>query len=189
MASMAMVKAPPDATDEALVSAAREGDQEAFTILVARYRDVAYAYACARLRNRSEAEDVAQEAFVRAYLALGRFRASERWTAWMMRILRNLCTDTLRKSRGRRLDPLEDDYADQGPSPEMFALAKARHQELRAALLALPEKYRIPLLMHYCARRTYREIALALELPESTIVGRLAGALRLLRRRLKHDTW
>src|SRR5438045_3706318 len=94
MTSMAMTQAPGSVTDEMLAAAAREGDQEAYSLLVARYRDVALAYACARLRHREEAEDAVQEAFVRAYMALGRFRVSECWGAWMMRILRNLCTDT-----------------------------------------------------------------------------------------------
>jgi RNA polymerase sigma-70 factor (ECF subfamily) len=58
---------------------------------------------------------------------------------------------------------------------------------LAAAVTELPEKYRVPLMMHYGSGGTYREIALALSLPESTIVGRLAGALRLLRRRLPSE--
>src|SRR5205809_353421 len=64
------------------------------------------------------------------------------------------------------------------------ALAGERRRELGAAVAELPEKYRLPLMMHYASGRTYREIAVALGLPQSTVVGRLAGALRLLRRRL-----
>jgi RNA polymerase sigma-70 factor (ECF subfamily) len=145
---------------------------------------VAYAYAYARLRDRDEAEDVAQEAFVRAYLALARFRASGCWSAWVMRILRNLCTDTLRRRRGRCAEPMDGDWLDDRPSPEMLAVAGESRRELRAAVAELPEKYRVPVMMHYGSGRTYREIALALGLPESTIVGRMAGALRRLRRRM-----
>jgi RNA polymerase sigma factor (sigma-70 family) len=184
MTSMAMAQTPAETTDEALVCAARAGDREAFSVLVARYRDVAFAYAYARLRSREEAEDIAQEAFVRAYQALDRFRVTECWGAWMLRILRNLCTDALRRKRGRRLEPLPEEWLADGPTPEAFALARERRRELNAAIARLPEKFRIPLLMHYASGRTYREIAIALDLPESTVVGRLAGALRLLRRRL-----
>ncbi|HLK60255.1 MAG TPA: sigma-70 family RNA polymerase sigma factor [Chthonomonadaceae bacterium] len=188
MTSIAMAQTPPEVTDETLAKAAQAGDTTAFAALAARYREVAYAYAYACLRNRDEAEDTVQEAFVRIYQALGRFRSSECWGAWTMRIVRNLCTDALRRRR-RKNFPLEEasEVSDRGPSPEQFMLASARTRELNAAIAALPEKYRIPLLMHYGSGRTYREIALALGLSESTIGGRLAGALRLLRRRLRQE--
>jgi RNA polymerase sigma factor (sigma-70 family) len=173
-----------EAPNEALVAAARAGDRAAFALLVARYRDVAFAYALARLRDRDEAEDVTQETFIRAFLAVGRLRGPGSWEAWMMRILRNLCHDALRRKRAQQAEPIKDDWLADAPSPEMIAIAGERRRELSAAVAALPEKYRVPLLMHYAARRTYREIAAVLGLPESTVVGRMAGALRLLRRRM-----
>src|SRR5262245_28254358 len=111
MTSVAMAETPLQVTDESLVGAARAGDAQAFSQLVDRYREVAFAYAYARLRDRDEAEDVAQEAFVRAYLALGGFRASGCWSAWVMRILRNLCTDALRR-RGRRAEAIDVEWMD-----------------------------------------------------------------------------
>jgi RNA polymerase sigma-70 factor, ECF subfamily len=182
MVSTAVGQMTTNGPDEALVTAARAGDRVAFSVLVARYRDLAFAYAFARLRDRDEAEDVAQEAFVRAFLGLDRLRGSASWEAWIMRIVRNLCHDALRRQRVRRSEPLDEEYLDTGPSPEMLAIAQEHRRELSAAVAALPEKYRIPLMMHYASGRTYREIAVALELPQSTVVGRIAGALRLLRR-------
>jgi RNA polymerase sigma-70 factor (ECF subfamily) len=184
MTSMALCAGPAEVTDEALVAAARAGDRSAYSALVERYRDLVFAYACARLRDRDEAEDVAQEAFVRAYVALDRFRMAGCWSAWLMRIVRNLCTDAHRKRLGRATEPADDDWLDDAPTPEMVALAGERRRELRRAVAELPEMYRLPLLMHYGSGRTYREIAVALGLPESTIVGRMAGALRHLRRRM-----
>jgi len=185
MTVMAAAQTTDAVTDEALAAAARMGDDAAFSALVARYRDVAFAYALARLGDRDEAEDAAQEAFVRAYLALSRFNPAASWGAWMMRILRNLCHDHLRRRRVRQTEPMIPDawFAD-GSSPEAMAMAKERRRELNRAVAALPEQYRTPLLMHYASGRTYREIAVALEIPESTVVGRMAGALRILRRRL-----
>lgn len=181
---MALVQTPTGETDEALAAAARAGDREAFTLLVARYREVAVAYAYACLRNREEAEDAAQEAFVRAFLALERFRITECWGAWLMRILRNHCTDILRRRRNRATGWNDLDRAEGDPTPEMMAISQERRRELHAAIAALPEKFRVPILMHYVSRRTYREIALALDLPESTVIGRMAGGMRQLRRRL-----
>jgi RNA polymerase sigma-70 factor (ECF subfamily) len=173
--------------DEALVAAARAGDQKAFAELVERHRDLAFGYALARLRNREEAEDVAQEAFVRAYQQLGGLRWCRSWDAWLMRILRNLCHDALRRKRVRQAEPFDPDWLDGDPSPEQAVVRDERRKRLEAAVAALPEKYRTPLLMRFASGLSYREIATALGVPESTVVGRLAGALRLLRRSLGEE--
>lgn len=189
MTSAAMTKIQPEATDETLAGAACRGDRAAYSALVARYREVAFAYAYARVRDREEAEDIAQEAFVRAYMSLDRFQATASWGAWLMRILRNLCNDALRRRRARPAEPLREDWLEGSPTPETVALTQERAEALRCAVDSLPEKYRIPLLMHYASRRTYREIAMALDLSESTVVGRIAGALRLLRRKIRAEVW
>lgn len=173
-----------DCKDETLVAAARSGDRTAYAVLVDRYRDIAFAYAYARFHNREEAEDIAQETFVRAYLALDQFRSNACWGAWVMRILRNLCHDRLRRQRVRQTEPLNVDWQDRAKTPEIQTLENEGRRELNCAIAELPDKYRVPLVMYYATRCTYRDIALALDLPESTVTGRLAGALRLLRRRL-----
>lgn len=184
MVETAIIHTSLDVSDETLAAAARSGDRRAFDTLVARYRDTAFAYALARLDSREEAEDIAQEAFVRALVTLNRFRVEASWGAWLMRIVRNLCHDALRRRRVRSSITLDDRWIDAGPSPEMSALFKERRSELAAAVAEMPEKFRTPLLMHYASRRTYREIALALSVPESTVIGRMAGALRFLRKRM-----
>lgn len=184
MTSMAVGQMTLEGPMDTLVAAAQAGDRAAFAVLVARNRDTVYAYALARLRNREEAEDVAQETFVRAYLGLCRLRGPDAWEAWVMRIARNLCHDTLRRKRLRQTEPIDVDWLDDSPSPEMLALAGERRRELGRAVAELPETLRIPVLMHYASGRTYREIAAALGLPQSTVVGRVARALLQLRRRL-----
>jgi RNA polymerase sigma-70 factor, ECF subfamily len=181
---MAIVGSPAQLTDEALAEAARTGDRDAFSSLVARYRGLTFSYAYARLHNREEAEDVAQETFVRAYLALDRFRSSACWGAWVMQITRNLCSDLQRKRRARPAAQLDVDWIDTNPTPDVVALSNERRQEVSAAVAALPENLRIPIHMHFAARRTHREIAVALGVPESTVVGRIAAGMRRLRRRL-----
>jgi RNA polymerase sigma-70 factor, ECF subfamily len=173
-----------EASSDALVTAAKAGDRAAYTELIERYRETVFAYAIARLRSREEAEDVAQETFVRAYQGLDRLRSAGTWEAWVMRIARNLCNDALRRRRVRQSEPLDVDWLDGGPSPETLALAGERRRELNRAVAALPETLRIPILMHYASGRTYREIALALGMPHSTVVGRIARGLALLRRRM-----
>jgi|SRR5579871_1628839 len=187
MQSMAIAQAPGEQSDELLADLALAGDTNAFAALVAKYRDIAYAYAYARLRHRDEAEDVVQEAFVRAFIGLPHIHASRCWAVWLMKIVRNLCHDASRRKGNRRSAPLDEAWPDDSPTPEMFMLSKERHNEIRKAISELPEHLRVPLLMHYVSRRSYREIAMALEIPETTVVGRLATALQRLRRRFKHE--
>jgi RNA polymerase sigma-70 factor, ECF subfamily len=178
--SLTLTGSAPELTDEHLVCAAQSGDPEAFAQLVTRYRRLVYAYAYARLGDREEAEDAAQESFVRAYQSLDRLRLGGSWESWMMRIVRNLCHDTLRKKRLRRTEPFEvalEIRAD--PDRD------ERQAELLDELARLPDKYRVPLTMHYLSGCTYRQVAVALELPESTVVGRMAGGLKLLRGRCR----
>ncbi len=181
---MALAESPVNVSDEYLAVAARSGDRRAFEQLVDRYRDIVFAYSYARLRVREEAEDVAQDAFVRSLVALGRFNVRASWAPWIMRITRNLCHDALRRRQIRGTNIPVHDWIDATPSPELQAIGKERTAELRAAIHELPEKYRTPLLMHYASRRTYKEIAVALDLPVSTVIGRMAQALRLMRRRM-----
>lgn len=186
---MAIVGAPAEITDEALAAAARSGDRMAFSTLVGRYRDTAFAYAYVRLGSREECEDVVQEAIVRAFVSLPKFQINRSWGAWLMRIVRNLVFDTLRRRRSHTHPPAFDDlWQDSGPTPETEVIATEDRQDLLRAVAELPEKYRTPLLMHYSAKRTRKEIALALGLPESTVIGRLAGAMRILRKRLRESS-
>jgi RNA polymerase sigma-70 factor (ECF subfamily) len=172
-----------EVSDLALLAAARSGDPAAFSTWMERRRHLAFAYACAVLGNREEAEDVVQEAFVRAVQAYQRGGRPGNWEAWLMRVLRNLCTDTLRRRRRRPTGPLDTDLLDLSPTPEMRVVDAEAEVELTQAVERLPEALRVPLLMHFGARLTYREIALALGVRESTVIGRVASALRVLRRR------
>ncbi len=171
-------------SDEELAAAAQRGDHQAYRELIDRYKPMAFGYAVAHLGNRDQAEDVVQDAFVRAYAALDRFRTSACWGAWIMRIVRNACRDALRRRMVRRDVPLDPRLPDSGPSPAEELIAAEQQEALRRAVEALPEKFRVPVRMHYGSRMTYKEIAVALNLRESTVVGRMAGALRLLRRRM-----
>lgn len=185
MTGMAVLDSPPmDRTDEALAAAAKSGDRAAFSTLMARHTRLAFAYTRARLGSREEAEDALQECFVRAFLSLNHYRGARPWGAWFMAIVRNYCTDLGRRKRLRVAETLAEWEVDGSPGPEDRLFMRHDRQALQTAIWGLPEKFRTPLLMHYEAGQSYREIAAALGVPETTLVGRLAGALRILRRRL-----
>ena len=182
MHSMSMAQSPSADSDEQLVAEARGGDDLAFARLVGRYRDVAFAYAYISLQHRDEAEDIVQEAFLRAFVSLSRLQTTRCFAAWLMQIVRNLCNDAGRRRRNYPSVPLDDSWPDGGPTPEMFLIETERAREVSKAVADLPEHLRVPLLMHHVSRRTYREIALALGIPETTVAGRIATALLRLRR-------
>ena len=182
MVEMALTHSPAELTDDILIAAAREGDRVAFGLLIDRYRATTYAFAASLTGNREDAEDIVQEAFVRAYLALERFRAGGRWSTWLMRIVQNLCRDSIRRKNVRRTAELTDDEEYCAPTPEERILEIEGRNVLLDRIVTLPEKFRVPLVMRYAHQQTYKEIALAIGVPESTVVGRLAGALRILRR-------
>jgi RNA polymerase sigma-70 factor (ECF subfamily) len=187
MRSLTLEGMRADLPDDTLVNAARAGDRAAFAALFARDRHLVFSYVFVRLRSREEAEDVMQETFVRAYLSLGRLRGAGAWQSWLMEIARNLCNDALRRHRVRRTEPLDPEWLADGPSPESALLTAERKRELYAAVEALPEKYRVPLLLRFGAGLSRIQIAAALGIPESTVIGRLAGAMRLLRRQMGEE--
>jgi RNA polymerase sigma-70 factor, ECF subfamily len=174
-------------TDEALAQAAREGCRDSYAVLAHRYRALAYAYAVARLRSREDAEDLIQDAFVAAYRRLDQFRGRGCWGAWLMRIVRNLCTDAERRRRSRASEPMDEEWLDDAPGPDAQVLDSDTKVRVIRAVRQLPEQFRVPLVLHYWARLTYREVALALGLRESTAIGRVAVALRRLRRELARE--
>lgn len=171
----------------ALVDAARRGDPAAQETLIGRYRRTMLAYATARLRDPDAAEDAVQEALVKALSGLGGLLRAARFEAWLMQTLRRQCADADRRRKVRAAQPLDDAIVSTLPTPEGAALDAERLRRLSDALDELPEKQRVPLRMFYVSRQSHREIALALQIPESTVQGRLAQGLRLLRRRLKTE--
>ena len=173
-----------------LVVRARDGEVEAFNLLVIRYQNAAYSLAYRFLGSREAAEDVTQEAFLRAYRALATFRG-ERFGAWLLRIVANAARDELRR-RGRRpqrsLDELRDDPdshgfepPDTGPTPEASALQAELRRTLEAALQQLPEDWRMVVLLSDVHGLSYHEVAEATGLPLGTVKSRLSRARGRLR--------
>ncbi|MEQ1821152.1 MAG: sigma-70 family RNA polymerase sigma factor [Fimbriimonadaceae bacterium] len=152
--------------DNALVKRARDGDFSAFEILFERHRQLAYRFAYQMVPRRDDAEDIVQEAFVRAYQNLHRYRDEAKFTTWLLRIVSNLCTDQARM-RTRR-DALEQQEAGgalvwmtEGDTDDPVANMEAerRVQILRTALKALPVHHRTVIVLRDLEERGYDEIA------------------------------
>jgi RNA polymerase sigma-70 factor (ECF subfamily) len=167
--------------DEALVARARAGDAEAFRALVERYRDRVYGLALRIVRSTADAEEVAQDAFVRAWLALPRFRGEASFSTWIYRIAVRCAFDrarTLKLRRGReaRIEAAGE-AAVPGAGPERTALAL----DLERLVETLPPSQRAAVTLYYLLDRSVEQVAAALEMPENTVKTHLSRARRALR--------
>ena len=169
--------------DSDLVVAALAGDPEAFGTLVERYDQAVYNLCLRTVRDREEARDATQEAFFKAFRSLRTFRLGSKFSTWIFAIAYHACCDRLAR-RKRYSDAELPDRADPSPGPELLAERHDEARRLRAAIDALPEKYRIVLTLFHLQGRQYEEIARVLGLPMGTVKTHLFRAKELLRKRL-----
>jgi RNA polymerase sigma-70 factor (ECF subfamily) len=177
--------------DAELVELAKHGDVRAYGELVERYREAAFRTAYLVARNASDAEDAAQEAFVKAYYALARFRAGEPFRPWILRIVTNEARNR-RRSAGRR-DRLalriveRRGPGDAAPSPDAAAVLHESRAMLLAALETLPERDRLVIGYRYLLDLSEAETAATLGVRLGTVKSRLSRALARLREALPQD--
>lgn len=181
-----------DLSDEELVARARKGDRPAFAHLVDRHRVSVFNLTLRIVGNREDAEEAAQDVFVRAYRSLDRFRGDARFATWLYRIAVNVSLSSARRSR-RDLsttslsEPEDDDdglpfqIPDTSANPaERFEQAEFREQ-VRNLVSALPPIYSAVIAMYHIQSLSYDEISEALELPIGTVKARLFRARAALR--------
>jgi len=167
--------------EAALVRSAQGGDQKAFTAIVRAYQRHVYRVAYSLSRNASDADDLAQETFVRAYQAIGRFRVGEPLYPWL----------ALFRSRRRRpetaLEPMLEAGAQWGVNddPADHAAAGERDTRVRAAFEKLSPEHQAVLALRAVQDLSYQEIADALRVPPGTVMSRLSRARAELKRLLE----
>jgi len=194
---MAMT-APPAQTEMALIRRIQQGDAVAFDRLVELHGPRVYNLAYRMLGNAEDAQDVSQEAFLRIYDALPRFRGEASFTTWMYRIVTNVCRDELSRRRRRppTLTELEVDDGDgaaldelltTGESAEDCVLRQERHQALHQAITALPAPFRAVLVLYDLQGFSYDEIAEMLRVNLGTVKSRLNRARNLLREKIRSE--
>ncbi len=171
--------------DAELIGLARHGDVRAYGELVERYREVAFRTAYLIARNAADAEEAAQDAFVKAYYALDRFRTGEPFRPWIVRIASNEARNA-RRSAGRR-DRLALRSAerrgpeDAAPSSDAAAMAHETRAALLSALERLSERDRMVIGYRYLLDLSEVETAAALGVRPGTVKSRLSRALARLR--------
>lgn len=177
-------------SDRELVDRIRGGDDAAFNFLVDRYLTTISLLAYQKTKDRGEAEDIAQETFVRAYRSLNTLKNPDKFGSWLYNIAFRLCIDWHRRRSSRRMAVSFEELIERGADPynednaaDQRALEE-RKDELNKALEGLSDHYRLVITLRYMKHMSYREIADHLQEPEGTIANRLHRATRLLRERM-----
>jgi RNA polymerase sigma factor (sigma-70 family) len=178
-----VVGRPLDESD--LIGRAKRGDTHAYEELVYAHQAIAFRTAYVIAGNAADAEEAAQDGFVKAWRALGRFRACAPFRPWLLRIVANEARNR-RRSAGRRVQlavraATEQASGDAAPSPETVLLSVEQSRTLIAAVNELPEDQRSVISLRYFVGLSEQEVAEALELPTGTVKSRTSRALDRLR--------
>jgi RNA polymerase sigma-70 factor (ECF subfamily) len=181
--------------DEDLIARAAGGDASAFQVLVEQHRSMVYRVAYQFAGNHYDAEDIAQDVFIKVYRSLSRFRQDSQFTSWIYRIAMNACIDHRRRQLaavgtqpGARFTSNEDadqqqmvNTPEEGPGPESTAYAGELGTVLETAIGRLPHGQRIVFTMRHYEGLKLGEIAEALHLAEGTVKRQLHAAVHRLR--------
>ena len=171
-----------------LLSRAQKGDSAAFESIVRAHEATVFHLALRQLGNREDAEDAAQEVFLKAYTCLSSFRAESKLSVWLYRITSNVCTDFLRRRRetvslsreDEDGEPMELELPDERVDPAALAERKDLREQVGKALQALPPDAREILLLRELGGQSYEEIADTLEIDLGTVKSRIFRARKKL---------
>ena len=173
--------------DQQLIQQAQAGETAAFAELVNRHGQMVYNLALRTLNNEHEAEDIAQETFVRAWQSLKRFRGDARFSTWLYRITTNLCFNRLPRMRNE-LKAVDADTAvnlvDRQEQVEGRLLSVELRNQLHEAIDNLPESYRLLITLRHLQELSYAEIADITKMPLGTVKTGIFRARRMLRETL-----
>lgn len=176
--------------EQALIKQAQAGNTNAFAGLVTMHGTLVYNLALRTLNDPQEAEDVAQETFVRAWLALPRFRAQAQLSTWLYRIATNLCYNRLPQLKRElaALDPdAQVDLPDERQATEELLLTAEIMTQVETAVNQLPESYRMLITLRHIQGLSYADIADVAEMPIGSVKTGIFRARRQLRQMLTQE--
>jgi len=183
-------------SDVQLMLDVKAGDEQSFGLLLQRYRTPLVNFLYRMVRSREQAEDLAQEVFIRVYRAREEYVPSAKFTTWLFRIATNLALNSLRDHRHEKLEISMDapviadaedgdekpfEVADKHPTIEQKLVEEDRKKMIRRAIEKLPEKQRAAVLLHKYQELDYSEIAKILSVSESALKSLLFRAYESLR--------
>ena len=173
-----------------IIRRVQHGDTECFSLLVAEYEKKAFNVAMQMVGDREDAQDLAQEAFIKAYTSLNSFRGDSRFSSWLYRILANVCLDFKRRQARRPSrsltmedddgDPVDLEIADESQSPQALLERKLTRDAVRRGLDTLPAEQRQILLLREIQGLSYEEIGDVMGLEPGTVKSRIFRARKKL---------
>lgn len=173
-----------------------KGDHNAFGEVVEIYKDKVFQICFRMLGNRQEAEDLSQEAFVRAFVNIRSFNIDMKFSTWLYRIATNLCIDRLRKKKpdyyldaevpGSEGLNMYSQIASDMAIPEEEVESLELQETIQAEIMKLPEKYRSVIVLKYIEELSLKEISEILDLPVGTVKTRIHRGREALRKQLRH---
>ncbi|MDQ6595490.1 RNA polymerase sigma factor SigW [Bacillus salipaludis] len=173
-----------------------KGDQDAFADIVEIYKNSVYQLCYRMIGNRHEAEDLAQEAFLRAYMNIHTFNQDLKFSTWLFRIATNLCIDRIRKKKpdyyldaevaGTEGLTMYSQIPSQTKPPESEVESLELHETVQKEILKLPEKYRSVIVLKYIEELSLNEISEILDMPLGTVKTRIHRGREALRQQLRY---
>ncbi len=181
--------------DSRLIHKALAGDHSAFRRLMDKYHDPIYSFVWKMVHDRSQVEDLTQEAFIKAFASLKNFNEEYAFSTWLYKIATNNCIDYIRKRKLLTFSidkPIESkdgvysfEIPDHSNAADRDIIASQRSAFLGQAIQRLPEKYRKVIHLRHVEERSYEEIAKALKLPVGTVKAHIFRAREMLYKHLK----
>ena len=182
-----------------LIDQILQGDTDSFAQLVETYQDKVYSLCLRMVGDREDAQDLAQEAFVKAWRGLKFYKHEAAFSTWLYRLTSNVCIDFLRQKKRKSALSLTSqeeeeqiDIPDPSPQPEELVLQQQRKEAVADAMSQLEDEFRLVLTLRVVQERSYEEIAEIMDLKVGTVKSRLARAREKLRRILLktgNDFW
>lgn len=188
-------KATVSTEEKNIIERCKQGDLAAFNELVKKYEKQVYNFAYRLTGNYDDANDIAQEAFLRVYNAIGSFRGDASFTTWLFRITTNVFLDDRKRARAHPHTSLDEhmeleessvtrQIEDPSPSPEAITEENERGQILQDAIHSLPDYQRAMVSLYHTEQKSYEEIAEMMDLPIGTVKSRLNRARLALKEKL-----
>lgn len=180
-----------DSHIKTLILRVQQGEEAAFAGIVHHFQDYVFTIICQLVRNRTVAQDLTQEVFIRVYRFLPNFRWESQFKTWLYRLVRNVCNNYFRSQKMyvNQFTSLEDDEQKNLDVPDSFSLeneliGENKQEIIRKALDVLSEQYRFILLLHYYEGLKYTEIAEILQQPLGTVKTQLHRGMKLLKKQI-----
>ncbi|MBY0223673.1 sigma-70 family RNA polymerase sigma factor [Sporosarcina aquimarina] len=164
------------------------GNKQAYAHIINKYKNPLYATILRMTRNPQDAQDFVQDAFLKVYHQLGKYKETGSFSSWLYRVAINHCMDEFRKKRYRSTQvELGEEQVIDSNHPEVVFLKKEKHRQLERLLATLPEDERLIMLLRYANELSYDEISELTDVPLSTVRNKLHRAKKKMRDTVKRE--